>query len=230
MTSVKLPEVHESRSKLRVAILVPEHGDSAHNILLNYPAFSKVKPVSYPLDLNPKMLLSSYYTIACCEAFSNLRKFDGLNVFGQATRRNISESEFSHQQKQFIGSEAMKRITEGRRILVENPKLLEDAYDMREKLKSFFESVFKDADYLLTLTTTTEAPFIDEIELENERMTDILTIPFSLAGIPTLSLPVKHLNNLTDCNLSVQIAGPQHSDNQLAYDILTNSLKNSLFE
>lgn len=154
----------------------------------------KIKNISLP---HSKHALSCYYIIMPAEVSSNLARLDGIRyspVTG-VSRKDLSLLELYKKNKSFgFGPEAKRRIILGTYVLSSG---YYDAYytkaqKVRALIKNDFEQAFKEVDVILTPTTPTRAFKFGEKTNDPLAMylSDILTIPVNLAGLPALSMPV----------------------------------------
>ena len=88
------------------------------------------------------------------------------------------------------------------------------AMKIRTLIRKDFENVFRDVDLLITPVTPTLPFKLGEKVNDPLQMylSDVLTIPASLAGIPGLNLPVGKIDNLP---VGVQILGPQFEEEKI---------------
>jgi aspartyl-tRNA(Asn)/glutamyl-tRNA(Gln) amidotransferase subunit A len=159
----------------------------------------KVKTISLP---HSKYALSCYYIIMPAEVSSNLARFDGIrysSVEG-VSRKGLSLLELYKKSKSNgFGAEAKRRIVLGTFVLSSG---YYDAYyaraqKVRALIKKDFDEAFKDVDVILTPTTPTRAFKFGEKTADPLAMylSDVLTIPANLAGLPALALPVTNETN-----------------------------------
>jgi aspartyl-tRNA(Asn)/glutamyl-tRNA(Gln) amidotransferase subunit A len=159
-----------------------------------------VEEVSLPL--NVKYALSAYYTIATCEASTNLAKLSGLRygVQGEVSGKHFDDY-FSEIRSNEFSDEAKRRIILGTFARMSGYR---DAYYLkamrvRTKLIEEFDNAFKKYDLLLCPTMPTVAPKFNEIEkltpLQNFAM-DLCTVPANLAGLPHISVNAGTVNNM----------------------------------
>jgi aspartyl-tRNA(Asn)/glutamyl-tRNA(Gln) amidotransferase subunit A len=137
--------------------------------------------------------LSAYYLIANAEASANLARFDGvrygLRVTGAATFQEMVEQSRS----QGFGAEVKRRILLGTFAL--SAGYHEDWYQRARRVRALvaddYRRAFADCDLVLTPTTPTAAFMLGEKVDDPLAMylSDILTIPASLAGLPAVSVP-----------------------------------------
>lgn len=143
-----------------------------------------------------------YYLIQTAEVSSNLARYDGIR-YG-----NNRES---------FGPEARRRIMLGTFALSSGyqAKYYEKAAKVRTLIIQDFNQAFKQVDVILAPVSPTPPFKLGEKTTDPLTMylSDILTIPASLAGIPALALPC----GFTDTNLPIgmQIIGPRWSEEAL---------------
>ena len=137
-----------------------------------------IVPVSLP---SVKLALPAYYVLVCAEASSNLNRYD--------------EVKFSAWRDDGFGEEVKRRIVSGAFSL--SSQRVEGAYKNSEKIREKISNEFKDifersCDVLLTPTSAREAPFLEDVSRESKVESyaqDALTVPMSLAGLPSVSIP-----------------------------------------
>jgi len=162
--------------------------------------FYTVEEVTLPL--NVKYALSAYYTIATCEASTNLAKLCGLRygVQGEVQGKHFDEY-FSEIRSKEFSEEAKRRIILGTFARMSGYR---DAYylkamKVRTMLINEFNEAFKKYDLLLCPTMPVTAPRFDEIEkltpMQNFAM-DLCTVPANLAGLPHVSVNAGFSNSL----------------------------------
>lgn len=162
-----------------------------------------------------------YYIIACSEASSNLAKYQGV-YFGEPLvdaplKASFAETLASYR-SEFFGSEVQKRIMLGSFILsAENfSAMYEKAWEMRRVLTQSMENVLKEVDMLVLPVSPRTAPRWDEISQMTSAeiyLSDYMTVPFSLAGVPALSLP--WYKDARGLGIGMQFVGQKFDDYQL---------------
>lgn len=134
-----------------------------------------------------------YCIIAPAEASSNLARYDGVRYgFRAADARDLSGM-YQKTRGQGFGAEVKRRIMMGTYALSAG---YYDAYygkasQVRTLIRRDFDEAFARCDVILTPTTPTPAFKIGEKTDDPLQMylSDILTIPANLAGIPGISVP-----------------------------------------
>jgi aspartyl-tRNA(Asn)/glutamyl-tRNA(Gln) amidotransferase subunit A len=152
-----------------------------------------VVPVSLP---HTQYAVSTYYVIAVSEASSNLSRFDGVR-FGmrpEAAMKASSLIYFYKQVRSLFGAEVKRRIMLGTFALSSGyfDAYYRKAAQVRRLMREDFEQAFQSADVLVSPVSPTTAFKLGEKAKNPLQMylTDIFTIPASLAGLPAMSVPV----------------------------------------
>jgi len=156
-------------------------------------AGAEVIPISLP---HTRYAVSTYYVIALCEASSNLSRFDGVR-FGTRPKdamESKSLDEFYKKVRANFGAEVKRRIILGTFALSSG---YYDAYykkagQVRRLMRGDFEKAFQKVDVIVSPVSPTTAFKVGEKSKNPLQMylTDIFTIPASLAGLPSMSVPV----------------------------------------
>ncbi|HTL48165.1 MAG TPA: Asp-tRNA(Asn)/Glu-tRNA(Gln) amidotransferase subunit GatA [Verrucomicrobiae bacterium] len=150
---------------------------------------AEIKSVSLP---NTSQAVAVYYIVAVAEASSNLGRFDGVRFGIRASEQSLKDLYFETRDEGF-GAEAKRRILLGTFVLSAG---YYDAYyrqgqKVRTLIRDDFSRAFKDVDVILSATAPTP-PFKIGEKLSDPLamyLSDILTIPANLAGVPAMSLP-----------------------------------------
>lgn len=176
-----------------------------------------IKPVSIP---SIGKLLSAYYTLATAEAASNLSRFDGI-VYGSDSDFSSGMDRIAHNRSVGFGAEVQRRIVLGNYTLSsESGDYFLRATRVRRQLVRELNDIFIMAnpltgeagnpggcDLLISPTAFGRAPLLEEFESDtqsnflNGYINDVLTIPGSMAGLPSISVPCE------DKDFGVQIMG-----------------------
>jgi aspartyl-tRNA(Asn)/glutamyl-tRNA(Gln) amidotransferase subunit A len=151
-----------------------------------------------------RVALPAYYVLAVAEASSNLARYDGLRFgalgdMSPEVLRSMSLKDLvTRNRSGLFGDEVKRRICAGSFVLSssEYASYVLKAQKIRRELVSDFSVAFDKADFLLLPTAASSAPLIaDCISLAHDSpadsyLTDILTVPANLAGLPSVSIPV----------------------------------------
>ena len=150
-----------------------------------------VKPVSMP---HTKYAVATYYVLATAEASSNLARFDGVRFGLRKEPDHDLRSMYGATRDAGFGPEVKRRILLGTFVLSSG---FYDAYYLKaQKVRTLitrdFEAAFQEVDVLCAPTAPTTAFRLGEKTHDPLAMylSDIDTLPASLAGIPALSVPV----------------------------------------
>jgi aspartyl-tRNA(Asn)/glutamyl-tRNA(Gln) amidotransferase subunit A len=132
------------------------------------------------------------------EVSSNLARYDGLRYAANEDARKKAHSllgVYETTRGEGFGREARRRIILGTFVLSSG---YYDAYyakaqKVRRLIKEDFDSAFQEVDIILGPVAPTPAFKIGEKTADPLQMylSDILTIPVNLAGLPAISIPVK---------------------------------------
>ena len=160
--------------------------------------------------------LPCYYLVAPAEASSNLARYDGVRYGHRAEGVDDLTALYERTRWEGFGEEPKRRIMLGTYALSAG---YYDAYygqaqKVRTVIKDEFAAAFQDFDVLLSPTSPTVAFKLGE-KAENPLamyLSDVLTIPPNMAGLPGLSIPCGLSEGLP---VGLQILGPQFSENTL---------------
>lgn len=169
-----------------------------------------------------------YYIICTAEASSNLARYDGVKYGFRFGRYEDLMEMYGRTRAEGFGKEVKRRIILGTYVLSAG---YYDAYyrkasQVRTLMRDDFEGAFKEVDVIVTSTAPTPAFRIGE-KVENPLqmyLSDILTIPVNLAGIPAISLPCGF--NSEGLPIGLQIMGKHFDEGkilQVAYTFEQNT-------
>jgi aspartyl-tRNA(Asn)/glutamyl-tRNA(Gln) amidotransferase subunit A len=137
--------------------------------------------------------LPTYYIIAPSEASANLARYDGVKYGFRTEDPENLLSMYTETRAQGFGTEVKRRIMIGTYTLSAG---YYDAYylkaqKVRTLIKQDFEQAFEKVDILVCPTSPTTAFKAGDKTADPLSMylTDLMTIPVNLAGLPALSLP-----------------------------------------
>ncbi len=158
----------------------------------------------------------AYYTIAPCEASSNLARYDG-NIYGYRDKTvNNLDSMYKQTRSSAFGKEVQRRILTGTYAL--SSGYYDDYYikaqNIRNLIRHDFHEVFKLVDVVLAPTVPTTAYKLGELSDDPVAMylQDVFTIPVNLAELPSIALPCGFSNNLP---VGFQIIAPKFCEHKL---------------
>ena len=160
--------------------------------------------------------LPTYYIIAPSEASANLARYDGVK-YGLRTDADSLLSMYTQTRAKGFGTEVKRRIMLGTYALSAG---YYDAYylkaqKVRTLIKQDFESAFEKVDVLVCPTAPTTAFKAGEKTADPLSMylSDLMTIPVNLAGLPGLSLPCGFDDN--GLPIGIQLIGNVLREDQL---------------
>jgi aspartyl-tRNA(Asn)/glutamyl-tRNA(Gln) amidotransferase subunit A len=159
--------------------------------------------------------LPCYYLIAPAEASSKLARYDGVRYGLRGPADNYYEMVARTRDSGF-GDEPKRRIMLGTYAL--SAGYYEAYYGQAQKVRTViareFAAAFERFDVLISPTSPTVAFKIGEKAESPLAMylTDVLTIPPNMAGLPGLSIPCGLSERLP---VGLQLIGPQFSENTL---------------
>lgn len=170
---------------------------------------------SCELPLSVEYGLPCYYLIAPAEASSNLARYDGvrygLRVDGPDFREMLMRT-----RHEGFGDEPKRRIMLGTYALSSGyyDAYYASAQKVRTVIKREHDALFERFDLLASPTCATVAFPVGERAQDPLAMylTDLLTIPSNMAGLPSLSIPCGLSDRLP---VGLQLIGPQFSENTL---------------
>src|SRR5437764_3861780 len=160
--------------------------------------------------------LPCYYLIAPSEASSNLARYDGVRYGHRAAKDGDFRSLYARTRDEGFGDEPKRRIMLGTYAL--SAGYYEAFYGQAQKVRTLIrqehDAAFEQFDLLVSPTSPTVA-FELGARTENPLamyLSDVLTIPSNMAGMPGLSIPCGRSEGLP---VGLQLIGPQFSENAL---------------
>lgn len=191
-------------------------------------AGAQIVDISLP---HTKYALPVYYIVACAEASSNLSRYDGVRYTTRVDGKSLDEM-YKNTRTDGFGDEVIRRILLGTFVLSAG---FYDAYytraqRVRRLIYEDFQKAFETVDAILAPAAPTPALAFDEIDKMDPVSTylgDVFTTPSSLAGIPSLALPV----GLTEAGLPIglQIMG-KHFDENTVFQVADVMEKAAAFD
>lgn len=189
----------------------------------------EILPVSLP---SVKNALPIYYTLAPAEAVSNLARYDGIRYGYRDEKQDIEDGTLFVPTRRNFGSEVQNRIVLGNYNLCSGSfkNNYIKAQKLRVELINQFDDVFRlpniltgnegnpnGVDMLLSLASMSLPISVQDYKSKDMRnplhsyINDIFTMPMSLAGLPTLTIPAG--NNMK--GIGVQLSGQYGSDQSI---------------
>jgi aspartyl-tRNA(Asn)/glutamyl-tRNA(Gln) amidotransferase subunit A len=159
--------------------------------------------------------LSAYYLIAPAEASSNLARYDGVRYGLRVDGEDVATMNARTRDAGF-GPEVKRRIMLGTYAL--SAGYYEAFYGQAQKVRTVISrehaALFERFDLLVSPTSPTVAFRLGEKTANPLAMylSDVLTIPSNMAGLPGLSIPCGLADGLP---VGLQLIGPQFSENVL---------------
>jgi aspartyl-tRNA(Asn)/glutamyl-tRNA(Gln) amidotransferase subunit A len=160
--------------------------------------------------------LACYYLIAPAEASSNLARYDGVRYGYRTPKNGDLTTLYESTRWEGFGAEPKRRILIGTYAL--SAGYYEAYYGQAQKVRTIISqehaSAFESFDLLVSPTSPTVAFRVGE-KAENPLamyLSDLLTIPSNMAGLPGLSIPCGLSEGLP---VGLQLIGPQFSENLL---------------
>ncbi len=136
--------------------------------------------------------LACYYLIAPAEASSNLARYDGIRFGPRPPAVDLLEL-YQRGRSEGFGPEVQRRIILGTFALSSGyaDRYYQRAQGLRRRIREELEAALATVDLLLTPTTPTVAFPLGARAQDPLAMylSDIFTVPASLAGIPAISVP-----------------------------------------
>jgi aspartyl-tRNA(Asn)/glutamyl-tRNA(Gln) amidotransferase subunit A len=168
---------------------------------------------SLPLSIEYGM--PCYYLIAPAEASSNLARYDGVRYGFRAVGDDLTEV-YERTRDEGFGDEPKRRIMIGTYAL--SAGYYEAFYGKAQQVRTVIirehAAVFEDFDLIVSPTSPTVAFRFGEKTANPVAMylSDLLTIPSCMAGLPGLNIPCGLSDGLP---VGLQLIGPQLSENTL---------------
>jgi aspartyl-tRNA(Asn)/glutamyl-tRNA(Gln) amidotransferase subunit A len=170
---------------------------------------------SCELPLSVDYGLPCYYLIAPAEASANLARYDGVR-YGPRSHGDDFREMVMRTRHDGLGDEPKRRIMLGTYALSAGyyDAFYGKAQKVRTVIKREHDALFERYDLLVSPTCATTAFPIGARTADPLAMylTDLLTIPSNMAGLPSLSMPCGLSDGLP---VGLQLIGPQFSENTM---------------
>ena len=179
--------------------------------------------------------IATYYVIAPSEASANLARYDGVKYgFRSDVSSNLLEMT-SKTRAEGFGDEVQRRILIGTYALSAgySDAYYKKAQKVRTLIRNDFDNAFKKVDILLTPTCPTTAFMKGDFANDPLSMylSDLLTVPANLAGLPAISIPCGFDKN--GLPIGLQLIGNVLEENKILnaaniFEIDAQVMKNKL--
>ena len=137
--------------------------------------------------------IATYYVIAPSEASANLARYDGVKFGFRSNQSENLKIMTSKSRAEGFGNEVQRRILIGTYALSAgySDAYYKKAQKVRTLIRNDFDKAFKSVDILLTPTCPTTAFLKGDYNNDPLSMylSDLLTVPVNLAGLPAISIP-----------------------------------------
>ena len=137
--------------------------------------------------------IATYYVIAPSEASANLARYDGVKYGYRSNEGSNLVDMTSKSRAKGFGDEVQRRILIGTYALSAgySDAYYKKAQKVRTLIRKDFDNAFKKVDVLLTPTCPTTAFLKGDYVNDPLSMylSDLLTVPVNLAGLPAISIP-----------------------------------------
>ncbi len=159
--------------------------------------------------------LAAYYVICTSEASSNLARFDGIRYGPGGEMRKSWHEEFTDRRQQKFGREVRRRIILGTFSLATGyfGRYYHKAQTARQMVTDDFNRLFQDVDLIAGPTMPSIAFNLKEKSDPLQMyLSDILTVPANLAGVPALSVPCGKVDGMP---VGLQLIGRHFEDEKV---------------
>jgi aspartyl-tRNA(Asn)/glutamyl-tRNA(Gln) amidotransferase subunit A len=161
--------------------------------------------------------VAAYYIIAPAEASSNLARYDGVKYGFRMSESRDLMSMYRRTRSQGFGAEVKRRIMLGTYALSAGyyDAYYKKASQVRTLIRQDFTNVFEKCDAILAPVSPTPPFKIGEKSDDPLQMylSDVLTLPPSLAGIPGISVPCGFTSE--GLPIGLQILGPHFREDMV---------------
>lgn len=175
---------------------------------------AEVEEVSVPfLDV----LIPAYYIIAMAEASTNLARYSGLRYGKQGDLNENYAEYFSNVRGEYFGAEEKRRVLLGTFVRSKgySDKYYEKAQKIRKYATRFMHKLFEKFEVLVMPTMPFIAPKFSDISKMSATQVyqaDLLTIPASITGLPSITVPVGSVGGMP---VGLQFIGKPFSEGTL---------------
>lgn len=174
---------------------------------------AEVKECSLPLT---DYALAAYYIISSAEASSNLARFDGIRYGHRTDKYTDAVDIYFKSRDEGFGKEVKRRIMLGTYVLSAGyyDAYYKKALKVRNLIKDDYQRIFKEFDAIISPTSPTTAFKIGEKvdDVLSMYLSDVYTVPVSVAGLPAISIPCGMVDGLP---VGLQMIGNYYKEDTL---------------
>jgi aspartyl-tRNA(Asn)/glutamyl-tRNA(Gln) amidotransferase subunit A len=175
---------------------------------------AELVPISLP---HTSLAIPTYYVVATAEASSNLARYDGVRYGARVEGSGSLQAMFAATRAAGFGPEVKRRILLGTYVLSAgyHDAWYGRALKVRTRIAQDFDAAFEDVDVVAGPTSPEPAFRLGSKSGDPLSMylSDVLTVPVSLAGLPAASVPCGFVDEGgTRLPVGLQIAGPRRAD------------------
>jgi aspartyl-tRNA(Asn)/glutamyl-tRNA(Gln) amidotransferase subunit A len=159
--------------------------------------------------------LAAYYITCMSEASSNLARFDGVRYGPKVDTKKQWHEAFQDRRRAGFGKEVRRRIMLGTFALSSGyyGKYYAKAQAARQRVTDDFSRLFTEVDIIAGPTMPTIAFRLGEkTDPLSMYLSDILTVPANLAGIPAISVPCGKVDGMP---VGLQLMGRRFEDERV---------------
>ena len=175
----------------------------------------KTKEIELP---KVKHALAAYYIIMPAEASTNLARFDGVR-FGLHKEGNTVHDDYFETRGAGFGKEVRRRIILGTYVLSAGyfDAYYNKAVAVRKLIVEDFNRAFGEVDMLALPTAPTPAFKVGEkSDPLSMYLSDIFTVPISMAGLPGISIPAEAVErDGVSLPVGLQLVAPHFGEDRL---------------
>jgi aspartyl-tRNA(Asn)/glutamyl-tRNA(Gln) amidotransferase subunit A len=154
----------------------------------------------------------AYAAISCAEASTNVSRLDGIKYGYRSPKATTLSEVYEMSRSEGFGADAKKRIMLGNLFL--SLGHYEEYYLKALKIKAMiaagFQAAFKRFDAIVGPVSPSVAPITGEYGLLTLFESEFFTVPASLAGLPSASVP--YAKDSRDLSMGLQIIGLHFSE------------------
>lgn len=154
----------------------------------------------------------AYASIACAEASTNLSRLDGIKYGYRSPLATTLSEVYEMSRSEGFGADAQRRIMLGNLFLSSGhyEEYYLKALKTKTMIASGFQSAFERFDVIVGSVSPSVAPISGGYKLLDLFESDFFTVPASLAGLPSASVPCA--KDPQGLEIGLQIIGPHFSE------------------